>query len=89
MYYIRGKKVPTMQRVAKRLKELTNALLKDKNATPEEYKAYTEELRAIRELVATHKAVASYREEFGDELDEDDAVSGTPKDKRTSTTQWH
>lgn len=77
-----------MQRVAKRLKQLTDALLKDKNATPEDYKAYTEELRAIRELVATHKAVASYREEFGDELDEDDVVSGTPKDKRKSTTKW-
>lgn len=77
-----------MQRVAKRLKQLTDALLKDKNATPEEYKAYTEELRAIRELVATHKAVASYREEFGDELDEDDVASGTPKDKRKSTTKW-
>ncbi|MBQ5596364.1 MAG: hypothetical protein IIU75_04735 [Rikenellaceae bacterium] len=77
-----------MQRVAKRLKQLTEALLKEKNADPETYKAYTEELRAIRELVATHKAVASYREEFGDDFDEDDVASGTPKDKRKSTTQW-
>lgn len=88
MYYISRKKVPTMQRVAKRLKQLTEALLKDKNATPEDYKAYTEELRAIRELVATHKAVASYREEFGDELDDEDIAVGTPKDKRKSNTKW-
>lgn len=76
-----------MQRVAKRLKQLTEALLKEKNADPETYKAYTEELRAIRELVATHKAVASYREEFGDDFEDDDSL-GTPKDKRKSTTKW-
>lgn len=76
-----------MKRVAKRLKEVTEALLKEKNASPETYKSYTEELRALRELVATHKAVASYREDFGDDLDDEEVRE--PKDKRTSDTEWH
>ena len=75
-----------MKRVAKRINELKNDILSGK-LTPEDFKACTEELRALRELVTTSKYVATYREEYGDELDED--VEVEPKQKRTSTTQWH
>lgn len=76
-----------MKRVRQRLKEVTERVLNAKNVTPEEYKTYQEELKTLRELVSTHKALNAYIEDYGDTEDDDlDAPSG--RNKRVSLTEW-
>lgn len=72
-----------MKRVRQRLKELTDKLLDATNATPDEYKTYQEELKALRELIATRKALDSYIEDYGEDSDEP-----TERAKRVSETEW-
>jgi len=73
-----------MKRVRKRLSELTNEILSGKALPKEVCDAHQSELKMLRELVATHKAVSAYEEEYGDEFEE----SGETKQKRTSDSQW-
>lgn len=73
-----------MKRIKERLKVLTAAILNAQGASKEDFDAYTAELKTLRELIATHKALDSYVEDYGDEDD-----GAEPRQKRTSDTEWH
>lgn len=73
-----------MKRIKERLKALTAAILNAQGASKEDFDAYTAELKTLRELIATHKALDSYVEDYGDEDD-----GAEPRQKRTSDTEWH
>lgn len=66
-----------MKRIAARLKKLTQSILNETCSSPEEYKSYQEELKTLRELIATHKAYEAYKEDYGvvDDDEDDDSVS--------------
>ena len=66
-----------MKRIHARLVKLTKQILDETTATPEEYKAYQEELKTLRELISTHKAYKAYAEDYG--LEEDDDTPTRPK----------
>lgn len=72
-----------MKRIEKRLKELTDVILNGGDLPEETYVKSVAELKALRELIATKKALASYVEDYGDD-DENE-----PRQKRTSDTEWH
>ncbi len=70
-----------MKRVKERLKKLTDEILGRDALSEEEFKEKQEELKTLRELIATHKAMAAYENDYGDGDDE-------PRQKRTSETKW-
>lgn len=70
-----------MKRIRKRLKELTDKLLGSKSLTQEECEAAQSELKTLRELIQTHKALSAYENDYGDGDDE-------PKQKRVSDEKW-
>ena len=72
-----------MKRVEKRIKELSNVILGG-GASEEDYAKSVAELKALRELIATKKALAAYVEDYGDDNDDSE-----PRQKRTSDTEWH
>lgn len=73
-----------MKRIKERLKALTAAILNAQGASKDDFDAYTAELKTLRELIATHKALDSYVEDYGDDDD-----GAEPRQKRTSDTEWH
>ena len=73
-----------MKRIRERLKTLTAAILNAQGASKEDFDAYTAELKTLRELIATHKALDAYVEDYGDDDD-----GAEPRQKRTSDTEWH
>ena len=74
-----------MKRIHARLTKLTQQILSETNATPEEYKSYQEELKTLRELIATNRAYRAYAEDYGIDDDELDAV---PKTKKVSGAKF-
>lgn len=73
-----------MKRIAARLKKLTQSILNETCSSPEEYKAYQEELKTLRELIATHKAYEAYKEDYGVIDDDDDEEATSSKRQRVS-----
>lgn len=71
-----------VDKVRKRLTQLTELLLSETSVDVEIFKAYQEELKALRELIATWKALEAFDEAYGEEDEPSD------KPKRESTTAW-
>lgn len=74
-----------MKAIRAKLKEVEKALLQRTSLSQEEYDAYTSELKSLKELIAVKKALASYEQDFGDAIDDED---GAPRQKRVSESTW-
>lgn len=78
-------KVKSMKAIRAKLKEVEKAVLRKDLLSQEEYDAYTSELKTLKELIAVKKAMASYEQDFGDAIDDED---GVPRQKRVSESAW-
>lgn len=73
----------SMKAIRKKLAQVEKAILSDE-LTKDEYDAYTAELKTLKELIATKKAMASYEEDYGEADDE----ASNSKNKRVSNQEW-
>lgn len=78
-------RVNSMKAIRAKLKEVEKAVLRKDVLSQEEYDAYTSELKTLKELIAVKKAMASYEQDFGDAIDDED---GAPRQKRVSESAW-
>lgn len=72
-----------MRGIKKRLAELTATILNSGHLSEEEYNSFTAELKTLKELIATHKALATFEEDFGE-----DGEASESRQKRVSDSTW-
>lgn len=71
-----------MKKIQKRLQDLTAMILGHEGPTPEECAAYCAELKMLRELIATWKALNGYEGDIDPDADPGD------RPERKSTQVW-
>lgn len=72
-----------IKKIRKRLDVISKEILDNPGMPADDYSSLQAELKTLRELIATHKAAASYEEDYGS--DDDSGMAGT---KRTSDAAW-
>lgn len=71
-----------MKKIQKRLQDLTATILNHEDSTSEECAAYCAELKMLRELIATWKALNGYEGDLDPDADPGD------RPERKSTQVW-
>lgn len=71
-----------MKKIQKRLQDLTATILNHEDPTSEECAAYCAELKMLRELIATWKALNGYEGDLDPDVDPGD------RPERKSTQVW-